>query len=106
MMNNYTKSSFRRRNDPLLDGLPEQMHYADTGCEVSGSCLTCTLSQCKFDDPTWYQALRRQGRDLELQSAHEQEGLSVFEVARRFRISPRTVHRALRRVQEPMAVSS
>ena len=106
MMRNYTKTSYRRRNAPWLDGLPEQMHYADTGCEVSPSCLTCTLPQCKFDDPAWYQALRRQGRDLELQAAHEQEGLSVFEVARRFRISPRTVHRALRRVQEPVAVAS
>ena len=67
---------------------------------------SCTLPQCKFDDPAWYQALRRQGRDLELQAAHEQERLSVFEVARRFRISPRTVHRALRRVQEPVGAAS
>ena len=104
-MRNYTRS-YRRRHEPMLDGLPEQMHYVDTGCEVSGSCLMCTLPQCKFDDPSWYQAFRRQGRDLELQAAHQYEGLSVFEVAQRFRISPRTVHRALRRAEQPVAVAS
>ena len=107
-MRSYARS-YRRRHEPVLDGLPEQMHYADTGCEVSASCLVCTLPQCKFDDPSWYQALRRQGRDQELLNAHELEGLSVFEVARRFKVSPRTVHRALRRVHqpvpEPMAVA-
>lgn len=100
-MRSYIRS-VRRRHEPLLDELPEQVHYADTGCEVSASCLSCTLPQCKFDDPTWYQALRRQDRDLELLDAHELEGLSVFQVARRFHISPRTVHRALRRVQQPV----
>jgi AraC-like DNA-binding protein len=100
-MRNYTRSH-RRRHEPRLDGLPEQMHYADTGCEVSASCLSCTLPQCKFDNPTWYQAYRRQSRDLELQEAHNAEGLSVFEIAKRFHVSPRTVHRGLRRVKQPV----
>ncbi len=100
-MRNYPKA-YRSRHDPLLDGLPEQVHYADTGCEASASCLSCTLPQCKFDNPAWYQAYRRQGRDLELQKAYESEKLSVFQVAKRFHVSPRTVHRALRRAQEPL----
>ena len=99
-MRSYTRS-YRRRHEPVLDGLPEQMHFADTGCEVSVSCLICPLPQCKFDDPAWYQAYRRQGRDLELLEAYRGEGLSVFEVAKRFDVSPRTVHRALRRVEAP-----
>ena len=103
-MRNYSRS-YRRRHEPVLDGLPEQMHFADTGCEVASSCLSCPLPQCKFDDPAWYQALRRQGRDQELQDAHEREGLSVFEVAMRFSVSPRTVHRALQRLQAPAAVA-
>lgn len=103
---NYPKpAARRRRHDPALDGLPEQVHYADTGCEVSASCLSCTLPQCKFDNPTWYRAYRRQGRDLELQDAREAEKLTVFQVAKRFHISPRTVHRALRRVQDPVPVA-
>jgi hypothetical protein len=96
----------RRRNEPLSDGLPEQVHYVDRGCEVSMTCLDCPLPRCKYDDPTWYRDLRRQGRDLELVGACHQEGLSVFEVARRYHLSPRTVHRALRRTREPASVAS
>lgn len=102
-MSSYAKSH-RRRNEPVLDGLPEQQHYPDTGCEVSMSCLTCPLPQCKFDDPAWYKTYRRQERDLEYLLAHIQEGLSVFEIAGRFRVSPRTVHRAIRRIEgSPLA---
>ena len=96
--------SHRRRHEPVLDGLPEQVHYADTGCEVSISCLICPLPRCKFDDPAWYQSYRREGRDLQLIGAHH-EGLSVFQVAERFSVSPRTVHRALQRTQAPVAVA-
>jgi hypothetical protein len=88
----------------MLDGLPEQTHYADTGCEVSGTCLACPLPQCKFDNLSWYRTYRREGRDLEFQEAHDSEKLSVFEIAKRFHISPRTVHRALRRLQNPLVV--
>ena len=102
-MHSYTRSH-RRRHEPVLDGLPELMHYADTGCEVASSCLHCPLPQCKYDDPAWYQAYRRQGRDAELLAAHKDEGLSVFQVAERFGVSPRTVHRALKRVRLPVAV--
>ncbi len=100
----YFTRSHRRRHEPVLDGLPEQMHYADTGCEVAVSCLACPLPRCKFDDPVWYQAYRRKGRDAEVLTVYRQEGLSVFEVAKRFNVNPRTVHRALRRAQAPAAV--
>jgi hypothetical protein len=88
----------------MLDSLPEQVHYVDNGCEVSGTCLACPLPQCKFDNISWYRAYRREGRDLELQTAHNSEKLSVFEVAKRFHISPRTVHRALRRLPDSLLV--
>ena len=104
-MRNYTKS-YRRRHEPMLDGLPEQMHYADTGCEVALTCLTCPLPQCKFDDPAWYHAYRRHGRDLEVLDAFQADGLNVRQVAERFNVSSRTVHRALRRVEEPVAMAS
>ena len=104
-MRNYPKS-YRRRHEPVLDGLPEQMHYSDTGCEVSISCLICPLPQCKFDDPVWYQTYRRQGRDTLVLDAYRNDGLSVFEVAQRFKVSPRTVHRALRRALEPAMAAS
>lgn len=104
-MRTYNRS-FRRRHEPVLDGLPEQMHFSDTGCEVAGSCLDCPLPQCKFDDPVWYQAYKRQGRDLQLVTAYSNEGMSVFQVAERFNVSPRTVHRAIKRVREPVAAGA
>ncbi len=97
-MSIYTKSR-RRREDPSVDGLPEQMRYADTGCEASMSCLECPLPRCRFDDPAWYQAYKLRERDEEIAWAYQYENLHVFEVASRFGVSVRTVHRALRRIQ-------
>ena len=97
-MSIYTKSG-RKRDEPFMDGLPEQMRYADTGCEVSMSCLDCPLPRCRFDDPAWYQAYKIRERDEEIAWAYRYENLHVFEVASRFGISVRTVHRALRRMQ-------
>lgn len=87
----------RGRYAPMPDGLPEQMHYADTGCEASLSCLMCPLPMCKFDDPAWYQEHKRRERDKEVVAAFREDGLHVFEVADRLGVSVRTVHRALRR---------
>ncbi len=101
-MNAYVKSCHRSP----IDALPEQTHYSDNGCEVSASCLECPLPKCKYDDPAWYQAYRRQGRDLQVLSAYREERLSVFEVARRFNVSPRTVHRAIRRAAAPAAMGA
>ena len=47
----------------MMDQGPEYYHYEDTGCEVSPSCLTCPLPQCKYDDPVWFQRHRRLARD-------------------------------------------
>ncbi len=95
-MSKYTKTN-RGRYAPAPDSLPEEMHYADTGCEASASCLKCPLPMCKFDDPAWYQAHKTRERDMEVVAAFREEGLRVFEVADRLGISARTVSRALRR---------
>ena len=99
-MRTYGKA-YRRRREPIVDALPEQMAYRDTGCEVSSSCLACPLPQCKFDDPVWYQQYRRQSRDDDIVTAHRRGDITVFQLASRFGLSPRTVHRALRRAMEP-----
>ena len=78
-------------------------NYADTGCEVAVSCIKCPLPQCKYDDPAWYQAYTQHNRDSEVLAAYRDEGLSVFQVADRFSVSPRTVHRALKRARVPAA---
>ena len=97
----------RKRYEPDLDRLPEQMYYADNGCEVAMSCLNCPLPQCKFDNPGWYRSYRRQVRDEEILWSFHYEGLTAFELASRFGLSPRTIQRALNRaVKESFAVAA
>ena len=95
-----------RRHEPRMDSLPELMSYQDTGCEVSPSCLSCPLPQCKYDDPVWYQQYRRQGRDHLILSAFTDDGATVLQLAERFQLSPRTIHRALHRSRLPVAMSA
>tara|TARA_B100000686_G_scaffold186772_1_gene193476 strand:+ start:2367 stop:2687 length:321 start_codon:yes stop_codon:yes gene_type:complete len=95
-MRKYIKS-YRRRNEPFLDSLPEQMHYSDTGCEASLSCLSCPLPKCKYDDPAWYQAYKRIDKDLEILNMYEERTFSTFAIAQKFKVSPRTIHRAVKR---------
>ena len=104
-MSIYTKS-IHRREGSAMDGLPEQMRYADTGCEAFVSCLECPLPRCRFDDPAWYQAYKLRERDEEIAWSYQYERLQVYEVASRFGISVRTVQRALRRVQTPLPVAA
>ena len=76
---------------------PLGYYYADTGCEVAGSCLECPLSRCKFDDMAWFVKYRRMARDLRMAAAIHNEGLSIAQAAERFAITPRTVFRVLNR---------
>ena len=85
---------------PALDSVPEYYHYEDTGCEVSPSCLSCPLPQCKYDDPGWFQKHRRMARDLKVWSTIQSGGLSVEEAAARFSVTVRTVFRIMQRCRE------
>ena len=104
-MSNYPYA-YRRRSETRSDALPEQVSYQDTGCEASPSCLACPLPQCKYDDPAWYQQYRRQGRDQLILDAYTNERATVFQLAERFQLSPRTIHRALHRSRMPLAMSA
>lgn len=83
-----------------VDTVPEYYHYEDTGCEVSPSCLSCPLPQCKYDDPVWFQQHRRMARDLKVWSTMQSEGLNVEEAADRFSVTVRTVFRIMRRCRD------
>jgi transcriptional regulator of acetoin/glycerol metabolism len=83
---------------PRRDALPEHTQYADTGCEVHHSCLTCPLVRCRFDEPGGTRVLLRRGRDVQM-AALQRRGKSVNEIARRYGVSRRTVFRALARVR-------
>ena len=86
-----------KKGVPKMDVLPEHFPYRDNGCEVSQSCLSCPLPKCKHDDPGWLRSYRRDQRDRRLLSVRRRENATVGELAQRFRISERTVHRILAR---------
>ena len=83
---------------PRRDALPEHTQYADTGCEVHHSCLTCPLVRCRYDEPGGTRVLLRRGRDVQI-AALQRQGESVNEIASRYGVSRRTVFRALARVR-------
>ncbi len=78
------------------DTLPENTRYRDNGCDVSESCLHCPLLLCRYDDPGWLQSKSRRNRDDEIVKLRH-EKLSTAEIAKRFGISTRTVHRVVQR---------
>ena len=76
--------------------LPEHTHYKDDGCDVSPSCLDCPLPLCKYDDPGWVQRESKRVRDDSIYRARL-DGDPVLDIAQRFGVSPRTVHRVISR---------
>ena len=76
--------------------LPEHTQYRDEGCDISPSCLHCPLPQCRYDDPGWLRRETKSRRDLEVLQIHEAEDLGPTDLARRFGLSRRPIHRILR----------
>jgi transposase-like protein len=83
------------------DALPEHTQYADTGCEVHHSCLTCPLVRCRYDEPGGARRLLSDGRDRQIVEL-QRSGDSINQIARRFGVSRRTVFRALARSRAAM----
>jgi len=79
---------------PRRDALPEHTHYADTGCDLHVSCLTCPLVRCRYDEPGGARKLLSEDRDRDILSLRRQ-GRPVSAIAARFGISRRTVFRVL-----------
>ncbi len=88
-----------RRNEPVIDVLPEQHQYRDEGCSVSPSCLRCPLPWCKYDDPAAYHRELRLSRDREVMQVKRDQGKTVPQLARHFGLSERTIHRILERAR-------
>ena len=80
----------------------EYYHYEDTGCEVSSSCLVCPLSRRRYDDPVWYQRLRRTAKDMKVWRTVESEGLTAEEAAMKFSVTERTIFRMISRCKEAL----
>lgn len=80
---------------PRSDALPEYTEYADTGCDLYPSCLSCPLPRCRYEDPGGAAAMLRPVRDASILRLAEQDGLSVDRLAEMFGLSRRTVFRVL-----------
>ena len=85
------------------DDLPERCRYADEGCELAPSCLSCPFPQCVYDVPGGRQALVISRRDAEIARLFRDEHLTVRELARAFGLSRRSVQRAVKRQSEANA---
>ena len=85
-----------RAKPPREDALPEHLNYRDDGCDLFSSCLSCPLPRCRYDVPGGARAMLNVIRDVEIRRMHFEGDSEVDEIARRFRISRRTVFRVLR----------
>ena len=79
---------------PRRDALPEHTAYADTGCDMHPSCLTCPLVRCRYDEPGGARKLLSDERDRTIIELRR-EGRPISAIASRFGVSRRTVFRVL-----------
>jgi transcriptional regulator of acetoin/glycerol metabolism len=79
------------------DALPENLEYADSGCDLWDRCLTCPLPRCRYDEPGGARQLFLRERDQEIARLYRADGVRIDALARRFGISRRSVFRSLRR---------
>ena len=78
----------------MNDLLADEFECKDEGCDLFPSCLNCPLPRCRYDKEG--RRAKNELRDEEI-SRLKGEGQSVKELADRFELSKRTVHRILRR---------
>lgn len=99
-VNSTEKILFRRKRGKNEEGFFRDDFYQDNGCEVSDKCVNCELSQCKHDDPIWYQTSKRLVRDINFILTMQNENLDVDEAAEKFKVSTRQIFRIKKRVKE------
>ncbi len=80
---------------PREDALPEHLEYRYDGCDLFVACLSCPLPRCRYDEPGGARAMLNRVRDEEIRRMRFEAQLPVDEIATRFRVSRRTVFRAL-----------
>lgn len=80
---------------PREDALPEHVDYRDSGCDLFPSCLRCPLPRCRYDEQGGVRAVLNRQRDREIRRMRHDTPLTVAQIAKHFRVSRRTVFRAL-----------
>jgi hypothetical protein len=73
---------------------PDTVNWKDTGCELFPACLNCPLPHCIEEEPRGKQKLQLNHRNSRMAEL-KRRGESIGEIARLFRVSQRTVQRAL-----------
>jgi DNA-binding transcriptional ArsR family regulator len=73
-------------NDYVLDLPPEFCQYQDEGCEFAPSCLNCLLPVCVYEET----------RAAKMEQLFVKEGKTIRELSQIFKVSKRTVQRALK----------
>jgi len=81
------------------DALPEESTYHDEGCELAPACLSCPLPRCRYDEPGVRHNFLKDRRNQEIARLRQTQGAGIGELAARFGLSKRSVHRILRRTQ-------
>jgi DNA-binding transcriptional ArsR family regulator len=76
---------------------PEFCRYHDEGCEFASSCLNCPLPLCVYDEPGGRQRILKRRRAEEMARMYTTGGKGVKELAEIFKVSQRTVQRALKK---------
>ena len=85
----------------IWDLLPEEFPYEDKGCELFPSCLSCPFPDCLKEEP-WGKERFLKHRRAERMMELKREGKSVKEIARIFEVSPRTVQRWSKVMEEAL----
>jgi len=79
------------------DRLPDYSEYRDEGCDLSPSCLRCTLTRCRHDIQAEGKRGARALRNREIMKQCILEGKSAARLAQNFGVSRRTIQRIIRR---------
>ncbi|MBI2885731.1 MAG: GntR family transcriptional regulator [Chloroflexi bacterium] len=96
----------KKRRLPLVDRLPEHVHYQDTGCTVAPSCLHCPLERCIYDEPLGDPGAHQETRDAEIFRRYQETAAGsgrrlpdIRSLAAHFGVSRRTIHRVVQRMR-------
>ena len=76
----------------------EEINFKDSGCRFSSSCLNCLIDICVYDNPSLVRNLEKSNRDNNI-IKDRSEGLSNKQIADKYNISIRTVHRSLKKIK-------
>ena len=82
----------------------DEINFKDSGCRFSSSCLSCPIEICIYDDPSFIRNLEKNNRYRNI-IEDRSKGLSNQQIAEKYNISVRTVHRALKKIKPNKSIN-